>query len=283
MVKRGRDRAAVRFWGVRGSIASQQKSTARYGGHTPCVSIHLKNGVVICDAGTGLPFLGRFLEGQKKRPQNLTLLLSHLHWDHLFGLPFFGPLYRKNTRILLAGPDFRGKSFKKSFFGIMKPPYFPVTPKVWKADVRWRTLRQGQCSMNGFPVEARWVAHQGETLGYAFCLPRGQRLIYATDHEIEGDRKKFSKWIQGADLLIHDTQYCREEYRQKKGWGHSAFEDVVDVAIAAKVKTLVFFHHHPLASDSLLEKRLRACRLRARRKGSALKCLLAREGMILYF
>lgn len=271
----------VRFWGVRGSVPSHDRTNRRFGGHTPCVSFHYQNECIICDGGTGLPFLGRELLRNK---ENITFILSHFHWDHIFGIPFFKPIYQKNRKILMIGPGFGRKSFKQTFYGVMSPPYFPITPSVWKAKVTWKTEDLQERVVGKIRVKGREVRHRGKTYGYRFLFPpttageKERRLFYVTDHELSKKDKAFEKWIAGADLLIHDSSYDRKSYPLKKGWGHPAYEDVVEAAVRAKVKRLVLFHHSPAASDQELEKRLQKCRRIIDRKKSSLQCRLAKEG-----
>lgn len=137
--------------------------------------------------------------------------------------------------------------------------------------------------MNSVSVESREVAHRGgATFGFQFYFSGGKRVVYVTDQELRANRnKKFTQWIEGADLFIHDSEYDRRQYSKRKGWGHSAFEDVLELAVKAKVKRFVLFHHDPDASDSLLKKRLRWCRRYVRSKRSSVKCYLAKEGLTL--
>lgn len=273
------DKIAVTSWGTRGSIATCEKEMLRYGGNTPCVSIHYKKQWFICDAGTGIHRLGKKLMADKKP---VALFFSHLHWDHIFGLPFFAPLYQRGRKFLLAGPTYRGESFKKTFQKVMRPPYFPIGPGIWSSQIRWINLKSGQVKVGSVCVEVREVFHRGKTFGFQFYFPGGRRVAYVTDHELYGDKKKFARWIRGVDLLIHDSTYDRREYASHKDWGHSAFEDVVELAIREKIKKLVLFHHHPDVSDRTLEKRLGRCRKMIRRHKSSLQCLLAKEGMTLF-
>lgn len=266
---------AISFWGVRGSIASPHLKNSRYGGHTACVSLHFKKRWFICDAGTGIRPLGALL--QKKRGP-IAIFLSHLHWDHLFGLPFFKPLYQRKRKILLMGPATGNRSFKRLIGEIIKPPFFPLRPDFWEADVRWQTLKMGLTKVDPVFVESRRVDHHEKTLGFKFLFPGGRKIVYVTDQELLPANKSFARWIENADLLIHDSQYDRKTYRRKKGWGHSSFEIVLEMAVKAKVKRLVLFHHDPDAEDRLLEKRLAFCKKQITARKSSLKCFLAQEG-----
>lgn len=268
-------KAAVSFWGVRGSVSSHQIKNSRTGGHTACVAIRYQNRWFICDAGTGIRQLGRKLESRK---EPIALFISHLHWDHIFGLPFFKPLYQRGRKVLLAGPSHRRQSFKKLFHQIMTPPFFPIRPGIWKAKIGWKTIRSGKIKLGAVLIESKKVRHHDGTFGFCFHFPGGKKIIYVTDQELSPSNRSFARWIEGADLLIHDSQYDRKKYRSKKGWGHSAFENVLEMAVQSKVKNLVLFHHDPDANDRLLEKRLAWCRKRIKQLKSGLKCSLAKEG-----
>lgn len=275
-----KQKVEVRFWGVRGSIATHGIQNSRYGGHTPSISIRYGKRWFLCDAGTGIRLAGAEL---KKSKDPITLLISHLHWDHIFGLPFFLPLFQPGRKILLAGPTHGVLSFKKNFSKLMAPPFFPIRPTIFKADIVWRNLKNGTMKLGPVQMEARQIQHQGKTFAFKFIFPDGKQILYATDHELNKREKSFIRWMSGVDLLIHDSQYDRKQYAKKKGWGHSAFEDVLELAIRQKVKRLILFHHSPESNDRLLEKRLQFCRERIRRFKSPLKCFLAQEGKPLLF
>lgn len=269
---------ALSFWGVRGSIAIHPIGGSQIGGNSACVAIHYDKRWFVCDAGTGIRPLGLQIK-QGKEP--IALFLSHLHWDHIFGLPFFKPLYQRGREIFLAGPAGGLPSFRRAFDRVMIPPFFPIKPSDWAANVKWRTLKEQKMKFGEVFVEARRVKHRGETFAFKFIFPDGRKIIYATDHEIEPFNKKFEKWIQGVDVLIHDSQYDRKKYARRKNWGHSPFESVLEMAIEQKVKRLILFHHDPEASDRLLEERLRKCRKSIQAKKSKLRCVIAEEGLTL--
>lgn len=276
--KRSGQNIKVAFWGVRGSVSSHDPANRRYGGHTASIAISYGPHLIVCDGGTGIHRMGHRLASQKTP---VHLFLSHLHWDHIFGLPFFVPFYQRGRSILFAGPSYHGESFKKTLAKIMRPPYFPVGPEAWQANIRWKNLGDGSLKVGPIRMEAREVIHQGRTFGFQFYFPNGKRIVYVTDHELQPNEKKFARWIHGADLLIHDSHYDRREYASHKGWGHSAYEYVLEMALQEKVKKFVMFHHNPDAGDRILEKRCALCRKAARRAGSFLQTVIAREGMTL--
>lgn len=270
-----RQKIEIGFWGVRGSVASPNRSHLKYGGNTACVAIRYQKRWLVLDAGTGIRNLGILLA---KRKEPITIFISHLHWDHIFGLPFFKPLHQKNRKIILAGPANTSHSFKSILAQVMRPPFFPIRPSRFQAKVRWLNLTAKPVGWDSVRIEPRKVLHHQGTLGFRLIFPQGRKIIYVTDQELKSSDKKFAKWIEGADLLIHDSQYDKKSYAKKKGWGHSSFEVVLAMAIQAKVKHYCLFHHDPEAGDQLLEKRLILCRKDAKAKGSSLKCSLAKEG-----
>lgn len=274
--KNTKSKIEIAFWGVRGSIATHHPKNLRYGGHTACISIHFQNQWLVCDAGTGIRLLGQKL-AKEKSP--VAIFISHLHWDHIFGLPFFLPLYQHKRKVLLAGPGSHGRSFRTLLGNIMRSPYFPIGPVSWNSHVQWLDLGKRAFSLGDIIVETYSVNHPDKALGFKFLFPQGKRVIYVTDQELKRNNYAFAKWIEGADLLIHDAQYDREEYAKHKGWGHSAHETVLDMAKRAKVKKLVLFHHDPNADDAVLAKRLSSCRKNLLRQKSAMKCFMAKEGM----
>ena len=264
----------ISFWGVRGSIPSFFRNS-NIGGHTSCVSIAYESQQIVCDAGTGLYPLGKSLSN-KKIP--LAIFLSHYHWDHIFGLPFFVPFYEKNRKIKIFGPALK-QGVQQNIAQIMRPPFFPITTKEWKSNPQWCSIKESNFTLGKCKVESRWIKHVGDTLGYQFKFPGDRRIAYITDHYWKKEDQQFSKWISGADILIHDTHFDRKELSQKKNWGHSAFEDVFELASKAKVKKLVLFHHDPKIEDKKLEGRLKWCRQRSTRNST--QCIIAKEGLIL--
>lgn len=268
----------IGFWGVRGSIPSHSFKNLRYGGHTACVSLHYKGSWFICDAGTGIRELGEKL-ARIKEP--ISLFLSHLHWDHVFGLPFFKPLYQKKRKIILAGPSIGRRSFKALLSKIMHPPYFPIGPVAWNSNVEWKSMESGSQKLGKVRISTRPVKHSDKTLGFEFTFPGGVRVIYVADQELSLKDIGFARWIKGADVLIHDAQYDKKEYAKHKGWGHSSFETLLEVAMKAGVKKLVLSHHDPNATDALLEKRLSWCIRRARLCKNPIKIFIGKEGTTL--
>ena len=265
----------IRFWGVRGSIASPGETTQRTGGNTPCVEGSCGDDLVILDAGTGLRRLGdRMLrEGRT----DATLLLSHLHWDHIQGLPFFVPAYLPGHRLTLAG--LRG--LRGALDAQMTPPCFPVGLDAMRADLAFREVGAEPLTVGALEVRAAKLNHPGGVLGYRVTL--GDRsVVYATDTEHYAvPDPHLVALAKDADVLIYDAMYTEAEYPSRVGWGHSTWQAGVAVADAANVERLVLFHHDPARDDDAVDalERLAATArpgTLAAREGEAIR-LLARE------
>jgi len=270
----------IEFWGVRGSIASPGPETASVGGNTSCVALRAGGSTIILDAGTGLRRLGdRLLADSKGAPLEATVLLSHLHWDHIQGLPFFVPAYLPSTRLTVMGAANGVMSLGETLVHQMSAPVFPVRMDELRAELTLRDVRPG----DPFPVgeatvRAAKLNHPGGV--HAYRVEHGGRsVVYATDTEhYECMDPALISLAEGADVLIYDAQYTPEEYRgevgpSKVGWGHSTFAAGAEIARRAGVGELVLFHHDPRRNDAgVLEIEDRARALFAR-------TVAAREGM----
>ena len=286
----------IRFWGTRGSIASPGKSTVKYGGNTSCVEVRAGKQILIFDAGTGLRDLGnQLLKEFKTQPVTLHLFISHTHWDHIQGFPFFMPAYYKNFQIIVYGPPARDKSLKDLFKFQMDSEYFPVPLGDLNAQIVMQEVRE-PFRLDNLQITSFYMNHPAMTL--AFKIFDGEKtFVFATDNEpyrftLHAARKdqlaaqygaeldqKFVDFITGADFVVCDAQYTQEEYRSKIGWGHSPIESVVEFAIKAHVKQLALFHHDPSHDDAAVDAIvLHAQRLISLQK-SAVQCFGAAEGM----
>ncbi|HEV8714735.1 MAG TPA: MBL fold metallo-hydrolase [Candidatus Binatia bacterium] len=251
----------VTFWGVRGSIASPGLHTVVFGGNTSCVSIETQNHIIILDAGSGIRELGQhLLKRNDLKSINGSIFLSHMHWDHIQGLPFFAPARAQDNQFTIYGERKYQLSLAQILAGQMQTPYFPVSmDAVFRAQVKFREVEEKQSfavSPDLFVTPFR-LTHPNGALGYLLQIA-GRRIAYVTDHEhdIGQPSPQVREMVLGVDLLIHDAQYSREELAHgKRGWGHSAWEDVVELAIAAQVEQLLLFHHDPEATDEVLNER----------------------------
>jgi CheY-like chemotaxis protein/phosphoribosyl 1,2-cyclic phosphodiesterase len=285
----------VKFWGTRGSLARPGRDTVRYGGNTSCVEVRGGDGTVIMlDCGTGAHDLGRALLEEIRGPLHGHVLISHTHWDHIQGLPFFAPLFVPGHEWDVYAPQGVGQRLEATLAGQMEFEYFPVALKQLGAKVRYHDLVEGTFVAGGVHVTARYMNHPGLAMGYRL-ESAGVVVVYATDHEphsphqpptpggapVHPEDGRHVEFLAGADLLIHDAQYTLAEYPAKLTWGHSPAELAVDFAIAAGVKRLALFHHDPMRDDAAVDALVAVCRTRARDRGGALEVFAAAEGQAL--
>jgi phosphoribosyl 1,2-cyclic phosphodiesterase len=286
----------LRFWGTRGSIPSPGPSTVRYGGNTPSVEVRTPSGtLVLLDAGTGIRELGRALIARANgSPITGDIFLTHAHWDHIQGIPFFAPAFQRGNRFTIWGAKSLAASIRRVVRDQMSPVVFPVAFEELAATFEFRELTDERHSSDGFDVRAFPVRHPGGALGYRFAPgPGGDRavgssFVYISDNEIRAAdasasndrwRAKLVDFIRGSRLLIHDATYTEDEYESHRGWGHSTYGDAVALALESGVETLVLFHHSPDRSDDELDGRLAECRGAVARSGRTLRIIAAAEGL----
>ena len=226
----------LRFWGTRGSIPSPGSSTVRYGGNTPCVELRTAEGwLIILDAGTGIRELGRsLLERADGRPIAGDIFLTHAHWDHIQGIPFFAPLFHKGNHFTIWGSQSLQTSIDRVVRDQMSPVVFPHTIGDLQAQIDFQDLAEESREGRGYEVSAMAVRHPGGALGYRFTNGNagGRALVYVSDNELNpaapydnspGWRDRFVDFARGASILVHDTMYTAEEYSSFIGWGHSTY------------------------------------------------------------
>jgi phosphoribosyl 1,2-cyclic phosphodiesterase/DNA-binding response OmpR family regulator len=267
----------VTFWGTRGSIAKAGPTTLRYGGNTSCVSIRSDAGTqIVVDCGTGAHGLGQSLEAASGgNPVDGHVLISHTHWDHIQGLPFFAPLFTAGNRWHIYGPSGLGGSLGEILAGQMEYRYFPVDIAQLAAQVEHHDLVEGVFAIDDVWVETRYLNHPALTLGYRIAAD-GAVVVYSSDHEPHdqelaagGDVARnrhddaHATFVAGADLLIHDAQYRATEYADHIGWGHSTVEYVVDVAHRGGVAQVALYHHDPNRTDDQVDELVQLARARA--------------------
>jgi phosphoribosyl 1,2-cyclic phosphodiesterase/FixJ family two-component response regulator len=283
----------VEFWGTRGSIAKPGPRTVRYGGNTSCIETRSRRGtLVILDCGTGAHALGQKLMSAGAKGLRGHILISHTHWDHIQGIPFFAPLFAPGNEWNIYGPRGLGQSLGETLAGQMQYTYFPVTPDQFGATIRYHDLVEGAFDIDDIKVSTHYLNHPALTLGYRLEAD-GATIVYCCDHEphsrtlasgqgkFVGQDLRHAEFVHGADLLIHDAQYTAAEYPAKIGWGHSSVEYAVKLAQHARVKRLVLTHHDPLREDDAVDRVLEGIRARLQDTASPLKVSAAAEGEIL--
>lgn len=273
----------ARIWGCRGSLATPGRETLRYGGNTSCVEVRLHDGtVLVLDAGTGIRRLG--LKLARERPKVVHLLLTHLHLDHLEGLPFFAPLRAADIELYVWGPPSPVRSLRERIGRYVSPPLFPLDISDLASAITFCDVPEEEWEIGNARLTADHVVHMGPTVGYRI-EENGASLTYIPDHEpaLGGllDARSWD-WISGfalahgTDVLLHDAQYTDEEYESRVGWGHSSMSDALAFARLAEAGRLVLFHHDPLHADDQLERMLDHALLA---HGGGDVPILAREGM----
>jgi CheY-like chemotaxis protein len=281
----------VRFWGTRGSLAKPGPTTLRYGGNTSCVEVRGADGtLIVLDCGTGAHGLGHSLTAAGAPACNGHLMITHTHWDHIQGFPFFAPLFIPGNAWDIYAPGALGQHLEQTLAGQMEYSYFPVTLAQLGATIRFHDLAEGCFTVGGIRVVTQYLNHPALTLGYRL-ESGGMVVVYSVDHEphapnpaarrddasMHAEDRRHVDFLAHADLVIHDAQYTLDEYAQKRGWGHTPAEWAVDYAVAAGAKRLALTHHDPFRTDDAVDRVMQICRQRAISAGSALDVFGAAE------
>jgi phosphoribosyl 1,2-cyclic phosphodiesterase len=297
----GNGETRVKFWGVRGSIASPGPETVNYGGNTSCIEVRVGGEIVILDAGTGIRKLGLALGAEfKDRPINLNLLITHTHWDHIQGFPFFPPAYEPHNAVTIYGYEGAKLGLQSTLTSQMENPYFPISLRQMPGHIVIRELKEMSFQLGSIAVKAHLVNHPGFCVGYRLFTPGGS-ISYLPDVELfqqartrckdlsgaarrqafatvpEEDRATL-EFIRDSDVLILDSQYDDAEHQERIGWGHSCFEDSVTFAMEGGVRRLFMFHHDPDHTDEKISRMAALAREMAQRSHSPLIIEAAREG-----
>jgi phosphoribosyl 1,2-cyclic phosphodiesterase/CheY-like chemotaxis protein len=291
----------VKFWGVRGSIPVPGSSTVGYGGNTSCVEVRADGEIIILDAGSGLRELGIALEKEfPDKPVRPTLLISHTHWDHIQGLPFFLPAYDQKNSLRVLGYEGARAGLATVLAGQMETSFFPVRLSDMPSAISIEELKEMEFSIGRVKVQARFVNHPGICVGYRLTTNNGS-ISFLPDNEpyevlklsqagpdksdvvsarafAAEARGKMVAFLHGTDILIIDTQYTDEEYAHKIGWGHGSLSSVVSLAVDAEVRKLFLFHHDPNHDDRFIDGMVEAARMLVLEAGKPIEVEAAREG-----
>jgi phosphoribosyl 1,2-cyclic phosphodiesterase len=292
--------ARLKFWGVRGSIATPGAGTVFYGGNTACVEVRSNGELIVLDAGTGIRLLGLALvEEFNQRPIALTILVSHTHWDHIQGFPFFVPAYNAKNLIRILGYEGARRGLEITMAAQMESPYFPVSLEQMPGNITIQELRELKFSVGQVQVQAALFNHPGNCTGYRL-LTSGGAIAYLPDVEsrdrsgksdaearagpglllsAEREGDQLLEFVRDAEVLIMDSQYSAEEHKAHVGWGHSSVDQTVALALKANVKRLFLFHHDPGHDDAQISRLVEAARHLAAQQGSRLVVDAAREGL----
>jgi len=279
------------IWGCRGSITTPGPSTIRYGGESTCIEVINDQGqIIVIDAGSGIRKLGQKLL-KERTVSTINLLLTHSHWDHLSGFPFFEPAYSSKFSFALCGGSDAQESVLNYLMHQMAPPYFPVDFTELKAK-----FESGCCCNNSncknrllfaeqkTKCEAIPLNHPNGGFGFKLTGNNGS-FVFLPDNEIRYSHKEglprdaYVQFCKNASLLFHDAQYIESEYEEKCSWGHSTIQDAIDLAIDAGVKRLGLFHHDPDRTDDEIDHQVAWCHNYIQQKGSSLDCFACAEGM----
>ncbi|MFO7784508.1 MAG: MBL fold metallo-hydrolase [Thermodesulfobacteriota bacterium] len=273
----------ITFWGTRGSIAVPGRDTNLYGGNTTCLEVVLENGkTLILDAGTGIRRLGGAMQG-RNGGSPLYLLMTHAHWDHIIGFPFFATGLKKGTELLVDGHSNAMMGLRHTFDNPMGGGYFPISIQDLDIKISYlNILAERPLELEDACVESIPLRHpQG---GMGFRIREGARtMVFLTDNELDGEEafREYEKFCRGADLLIHDAQYSPDEVSARRGWGHSDYESALELARRAEVHKLVLFHHDPSRTDVELKAFELLCRDISRKRECGLVVEAAREDTVI--
>ena len=291
----------ITLWGVRGSLPVPGPATIRYGGNTSCVEVRADGEIIVLDAGTGIRALGLALEKEfLSETIKLTILITHTHWDHIQGLPFFSPAYNSKNLIRILGYEGARAGLGTILAGQMETPFFPISLHQWPGHLAIEELKDMEFYIGKVQVQAKFANHPGICAGYRLFTSAGSiaympdnepyeslKLQHAAQNGIDGkeardfaetERAQMVEFLRDCEVAILDAQYTDEEYQRHVGWGHSSLSSVVGLALDANVKRVLLFHHDPSHDDDMIDRMVEQARELVRKSGKAMVIEGAREG-----
>ena len=278
----------AKIWGCRGTLPVPGEKSVKYGGNTNCITLNIANKHnFIFDAGSGIKELSNYILHNNILPYKAKIFISHPHYDHINGIPFFVPLYMKGNEFEFLGADQGSVTLEKVLSDQMDSVYFPVTMNEFSSAVTFRSLTEETIVIDDVRVDTILLNHPGRCLGFRITY-KDKVFCYITDNEIylKEDKQRYNKeevdrltrFVKHSDLLIIDATYMDEEYKHKIGWGHSSLTSVVELAANAEVKVLCLHHHDPDQSDCDIDKKLELAQAVLQELDSDTKCIIPHEG-----
>lgn len=274
----------IKVWGCRGTLPTPGKATLKYGGNTTCIELRNKNNyLTIIDAGSGLRLLGKQLM-QEENLKEMCLMLTHCHWDHLMGFPFFIPAYFSKFRINVCGVASARNYMRHSLARQLEAPYFPVDFEQLKADFNFDCAGPGCFNCKEISTKSIPLSHPNGGYGFRFS-ENGKDFVLLTDNELDFVHEggltadKYVEFCKGADILFHDAQYTDKEYEKTRGWGHSTYRQALKLAIDAGVKKLGLFHHDPDRTDEDIDEIVIKLQAAAKEQNSNVEIFAVYDGL----